>query len=184
MVNFEVPALGSYYNPSFIAKGARIITSERAGRITIVPTEMKVSVTVMNDGKMLGTELFDVKRVPRPVVIGRDQSGRVIDPKIGVSIAALTQLRVSVEPEENFKENVPKDAVYRIRNMEISLKRGVTYVVSKTVNSEIVDLSDWKAILRPGDVIVCTLKTVVRNTYTGEQENVDITPYYLFVPLL
>jgi gliding motility-associated protein GldM len=176
VINIEVPALGTYYKPTFSATGARIFTSERAGRITIVPTEMKVNVSVLNDGKLLGIEPFDVKRIPRPTVVCRDQVGRVIDLKIGAQIVGLTQLRISVEPDENFKNNVPKDAVYRVRLMEVILRRGVTYVNTMTVNSELVDLSGWRALLRPGDAIVCNIKSVTRLNYLNEEEVVDITP--------
>ncbi len=184
MINIEVPALGTYYNPTFSATGARIITSEKAGRITIVPSEMKVAVTVMNDGKTLGTESFDVKRIPRPYVSCKDQTGREIDLKTGARITGLAQLRVSVEPDESFRENVPQDALYRIRLMDVSLRRGVNFVNNMTVNSELVDLNVWRAIFRPGDVIVCNIKSVVRITYLNEEENIDITPNnYQFIPL-
>ena len=181
-VNIEVPSLGTNYNPTFTATGAQIVTSQKAGQVTIIPKEMKVNVTVLNSGANLGTEQFDVKRIPRPHVSKKDQSGKEVDPKNGVKISGLTQLRISVDADESFKENVPKDAVYRIRNMEVSLKRGQNYVMSKTVTSEIVDLSDWKAQLRPGDMIVCNIKQVIRKTYLNEDDKVDFSVYE-FVPL-
>jgi gliding motility-associated protein GldM len=182
VVNIEVPALGTNYNPSFTAKGAKIVKSDKASRVTIIPSEMKVQVTVINGGANLGTEPFDVKRIPRPHVTKKDQSGREVDPKNGVKITGLTQLRISVDPDESFKENVPKDAVYRIRNMEVMIRRGVSYVATKNVNSEIVDVSDWKSVMRPGDVIVCNIKTVIRKTFLGEDDKVDFNSYE-FVPL-
>jgi gliding motility-associated protein GldM len=182
LVNIEVPSLGTNYNPTFTAKGAKIVTGAKASQVTIIPKEMKVDVTVINSGTSLGTEQFDVKRIPRPHVSKKDQAGRDVDPKNGVKISGLTQLRISVDPDESFKENVPKDAVYRIRNMEVSLKRGQNYVMSKTVTSEIVDLSDWKAQLRPGDMIVCNIKQVIRKTFLNEDDKVDFSVYE-FVPL-
>jgi len=182
VVNIEVPALGTNYNPSFTAKGAKIVKSDKPSRVTIIPSEMKVDVTVINNSSNLGTERFDVKRIPRPHVTKKDQSGREVDPKNGVKISGLTQLRISVDPDESFKENVPKDAVYRIRNMEVSIRRGVNYVATKTVNSEIVDLSDWRATMRPGDVIVCNIKQVIRKTFLNEDEKIDFNSYE-FVPL-
>ena len=130
----------------------------------------------------MGSEEFAVKRIPRPHVTKKDQTGREVDPKNGARISGLSQLRISVDPDDTFKENVPKDAIYRIRNMEVLLKRGVSYVTSKTVNSEIVDLSDWRAQMRPGDVIVCNIKQVIRKTFLNEDERVDFNTYE-FVPL-
>jgi gliding motility-associated protein GldM len=182
VVNIEVPALGTNYNPTFSAKGAQIVKGTKASQVTIIPSEMKVAVTVMNGPATLGTEPFDVKRIPRPHVSRKDQTGREIDLKQGVKIAGLTQLRISVDADESFKENVPKDAVYRIRTMEVSLRRGVNYVKNMTVNSEIIDLSSWKADLRPGDYIVCNIKTVIRKTFLNQDDKVDFNSYEL-IPL-
>jgi gliding motility-associated protein GldM len=182
LVNIEVPSLGTNYNPNFIAKGAQVVKGSKSSQVTIIPNSMKVDVTVMNSGANLGTETFDVKRVPRPHVSKKDQNGRDIDPKNGIKIAGLAQIRVSVDPDESFKENVPKDAIYRIRNMEVSLRRGQNYVATKTVSSEIVDLSDWKNTMRPGDMLVCNIKTVIRKTFLNQDDRVDFSDY-VFVPL-
>jgi gliding motility-associated protein GldM len=182
VVNIEVPALGTNYNPTFTAKGAQIVKGDKASKVTIIPSEMKVAVTVMNGGANLGTEPFEVKRIPRPHISRKDQTGREIDLKQGVKIAGLTQLRISVEADESFKENVPKDAVYRIRTMEVSLRRGVNYVKNMTVTSEIIDLSSWKADLRPGDYVVCNIKTVIRKTFLNQDDKVDFSSYEL-IPL-
>ena len=182
LVNIEVPSLGTNYNPTFIGKGAQIVKGAKPSQPTIIPTEMRVAVTVMNGPANLGTETFDVKRIPRPHITKKDQSGRDIDPKNGVKITGLAQVRISVDPDESFKENVPKDAVYRIRNMEVSLRRGQNYVATKTVTSEIVDLSDWKNTMRPGDMLVCNIKQVIRKTFLNQDDRVDFSDY-VFIPL-
>jgi gliding motility-associated protein GldM len=183
-VNIEVPALGTFYNPTFSAAGARIFTSERPGRIIIVPSDMKVTLTVMNEGKILGTEIFDVKRLPRPIIICRDANGQEINLKAGVRLSTLSLLRVSIEPDENFRASVPRDAVYRVRAMEVSLRRGVNFLNTMTVNSENVDLSAWRAILRPDDMIVCNIKTAVRVNYLGEDQIIDVAPdNYQLIPV-
>lgn len=78
---------------------------------------------------------------------------------------AIAGLRVNAEADENFKSEVPQDANYRIRNMSIILARGTQRVQEMTVNSELVDLSAWRALMRPGDRIIVEPKTVVRMTY-------------------
>jgi hypothetical protein len=182
LVNIEVPSLGTNYNPNFIGKGAQIVKGAKSSQVTIIPKEMKVDVTVMNSGANLGTETFDVKRIPRPHISKKDQNGRDIDPKNGAKISTTTSLRISVEPDESFKENVPKDALYRIRSMEVNLKRGTNSVATINATSEIVDLTPWKAQLRPGDIIVCSIKKVVRKTFLNEDDNVDF-PEYVFIPM-
>jgi gliding motility-associated protein GldM len=181
VVNIDVPALGTNYNPNFTARGAQIVPSDKASRVTIIPSEMKVQVTVLNNGTNLGTEPFDVKRIPRPHVTRKDQTNKEIDPKNGIKSTGQRQFRITVEPDDTFKENVPKDAIYRIRSMEACLRRGVNCVSVKTVTSEIVDISDW--VLRPGDVIVCNIKSVIRQTYMKQEEKIDPNSYdaYQFI---
>ena len=182
VVNIDVPALGTNYSPTFTAKGAKIVAGAKASQVTIIPSEMKVAVTVMNAGANLGTEPFDVKRIPRPHVTRKDQSGREIDMKTGLKISGLTSCKVGVDADESFKDNVPKDANYRVRNMEVMLRRGVQFVKTMTVNSENIDLAAWKAEMRPGDFLVCNIKNVIRKTFLGEDDRVDFNEYVI-IPL-
>src|SRR5882672_6913272 len=108
-VNVEVPALGTSYNPTFTAKGATIEKGDKIGRITIIPSERKVALTVANSGAVIGTEPFDVKLIPKPRYVPRDNQGKEVDLKNGVKGASLTGLRIGADADENFKAEVPKD---------------------------------------------------------------------------
>ncbi len=182
-VNIEVPALGANYNPSFSAKGATIQKGDKPGKVTIIPTERKVFVTVSNGGAAIGTEPFDVKPIPKPRYVPRGNDGKEIDLKNGVRGAGLTGLRINADSEENFKAEVPKDAVYRVRSMQIILARGTQQVATMTVTSELLDLSAWRSQFRPGDRIVVDIKSVTRNTFTGEQEKVDVVGGTINIPI-
>ncbi|HRI79671.1 MAG TPA: gliding motility protein GldM [Cyclobacteriaceae bacterium] len=182
-VNIEVPALGASYNPSFSAKGATIQKGDKPGKVTIIPTERKVFVTVSNGGAAIGTEPFDVKPIPKPRYVPRDNSGKEIDLKNGVRGAGLTGLRINADADENFKAEVPKDAQYRIRSMEVILARGTARVATITVTSELLDLNAWRSQFRPGDRIVIDIKSVTRNTFTGEQEKVDVVGGTINIPI-
>lgn len=182
-VNIEVPALGSTYNPSFTAKGATIIKGDKPGRVTIIPTERKVSVTVANGGATLGTESFDVKPIPKPRYVARDNSGKEVDLKDGVRGGSLVGLRISADADDNFKQEVPKDANYRIRSMEIILARGTTRVATINATSELLDLNAWRSQFRPGDRISVDIKSVIRKTFTGEDEKVDIVGGTINIPI-
>jgi gliding motility-associated protein GldM len=174
-VNFEVPALGTNYKPSFSATGAKVITGSKIGNVIIIPSQRKVSVAVSNSGTLLGSEPFDVKNVPRPRIVAKDNNGRDIDLKTGVKAGAIAGLRVNAEAEANFKSEVPKDANYRVRNMSVILARGTTRVQEMTATAESIDLSAWRALMRPGDRIVIEPKNVVRMTYEGTPETVTVT---------
>jgi gliding motility-associated protein GldM len=182
-VNIEVPALGASYNPTFSIKGGVIEKGDKPGKVTIVPKERKVAITVSNGGAVIGTEPFDVKQIPKPRYVARDNQGKEIDLKNGVRGATLSGMRINADAEENFKAEVPKDAVYRIRSMDIILARGTTRVDQMTVQSELVDLNRWKAQFRPGDRIIVDIKTVVRNTYTNEQEPVGVVAGTINIPI-
>lgn len=182
-VNIEVPALGANYNPSFTIKGGTLEKGDKPGKVTIIPKERKVAVTVSNGGAMIGTENFDVKPIPKPRYVARDNSGKEIDLKNGVRGGALSGLRINADAEDNFKAEVPKDAVYRIRQMEVILARGTSRVDQFNATSESLDLNRWKSQFRPGDRIIVDIKTVTRNTFTGEQEPVAVVSGTINIPI-
>lgn len=182
-VNVEVPALGANYNPSFSVKGGTLDKGDKIGRVTIIPKERKLFLTVSNGGAVIGTEPFDVKPIPKPHYVARDNSGKEIDLKNGVRGAGLNGLRINADAEENFKAEVPKDAVYRIRTMEVILARGSARVDQFNATSESLDLNRWKSQFRPGDRIIVDIKTVTRNTFTGEQEPIPVSSGTINIPI-
>jgi gliding motility-associated protein GldM len=182
-VNIEVPALGTNYNPSFNAQGASIIKGDKPGKVTIIPSQRKINVAVSNAGAPLGGVAFDVKPIPLPRYIIRDNSGKEVDKKVGVRGSALTGLRVVPEPDPTFKEEVPKDAVYRIRSMEVIHARGASPVNRMNATNEVLDLGPWRAQFKAGDRIVIEIKTVVRRTYQGQDEKVEVRNEVHNVPI-
>jgi len=174
MVNIDVPSLGTNYNPTFTAKGAVIVPGAKASQPIIIPKENKVEITVMSGGAVLGTEKFDVKPIPKPRYSAKNAAGKEIDLRSGEMIRNLSTLRVSAEAEENFKQEVPKDAVYRIRSMEVILARGSSPVKRETFTNESVDLNSWRNLMKPGDNLVIDIKSVTRRTFEGQDEKVDI----------
>lgn len=183
-VNIEVPALGTNYNPTFTAKGATLVRGDKASMVTIIPKERKVTITVSNAGIALGNEPFDVKNIPRPHYVATDNNGREINLKAGVRGAGLTGLRVSAKPDENFESEVPKDAVYRIRSMEVQLARGTTIVATINANSELVDTNAWRSQFKPGDRIIVDIKTCTRRTFENTDEKVEIRSEIITIPII
>jgi len=182
-VNIEVPALGASYNPSFTAQGATLQKGDKPGKVTIIPTERKVKVTVSNGGASIGTEGFDVKNIPKPRYVARDNQGKEIDLKNGVRGGATTGLKVNADADENFKAEVPKDAIYRIKTMEVILARGTARVAQMNATSELLDLSAWRSQFRPGDRIAIDIKSVIRRTFTGQEEKVDVVGGLINIPV-
>lgn len=173
-VNIEVPALGSAYNPNITAKGGNVIKGDKPGSVVIVPTQRKVTVSVSNAGTFIGDEDFDVKPIPLPRLIANDNNNRPIDVKDGVKAGTIAGLRIAAVPDEGFKEFAPKDANYRIREMEVILARGTQRVQTINATSEIVDLSQWRSQMRPGDRIAIDVKKIVRFPCSGSPEDVPL----------
>ncbi len=172
-VNIEVPALGSNYNPSFSATSAEIIKGAKAGMVTIIPKQRKISVSVSNAGTKLGDQPFDVKNIPEPKYIAYVGSTPV-DLRTGIKANQLGNLTIKAVPEENFKQEVPKDARYRIKKADIALGRGTASVQSLRGTNENPDLRAWIGQARPGDKIVVEIKEVSRRNFKDEEEKVDI----------
>lgn len=182
-VTIEVPQLGSSYNPSFTAQGAEVREGAQPGKVTIIPSQRRINVTVKNGGMVIGTQPFDVRPIPLPRYVIRDNTGKEVDKKQGVRGAGLTSLRCVPEPDPTFKTEVPKDAVYRVRSMEVIHARGTSPVNRTTVTNENIDLAAWRSQFRPGDVIVIDVKTVTRRTFTGDDERVEVKNEVYTIPL-
>lgn len=172
-VNIEVPALGTAYNPTFSSSGATIHKGDKPGRVTIIPKQRKIQVAVSNAGTSIGTQAFDVKNIPDPryiAYIGNTQ----VDLRNGIRANQLQNLRFVAEPDANFKEEVPKDARYRIKRAEVILGRGTAGIQRFNATNENPDLRSWVNQARPGDRIVIDIKEVSRRTFSDTEEKVDV----------
>jgi gliding motility-associated protein GldM len=170
-VTFEVSGLGPAFNPSFSSTGAEVQKGSKAGVTTIIPSQRKFAVNVSNGGAGLGAVNFEAKPIPRPRVMAKDASGRDIDPKQGIR-ANSPQIKINAEAEANFKEEVPKDANFRIRQMNVYLVRGGNVVGTlSNYTSEIVDLKGL-GVLRAGDLISVEPRQMIRKTFKGTDESV------------
>jgi gliding motility-associated protein GldM len=174
-VNIEVPSLGTNYNPTFGAGGnAEIIKGDKPGKVTIIPKQRKISVGVTNGGVKIGDANFDVKNVPAPRYIAY-VGNTPVDLRNGIKANQIGSLRFVAEPDANFKEEVPKDARYRIKRAEVILGRGTAGVQRLNATNENPDLRAWSNQARPGDRIIIDIKDVVRRTYKDDEEKVPVT---------
>jgi gliding motility-associated protein GldM len=172
-VTIEVPALGTSYNPSFASKDAEIRKGDKPGKVTIIPSARKIQVSVANGGTPIGTQGFDVKNVPEPRFVAYVGSTPV-DVRQGIKPAQLRSLRIVVEPDENFKEEVPKDARYNIKDMEVSFGSGPAPKGSMRASNGSPDLGAWSNQARAGDRVVFFVRDAARKTYTDKEEKVPI----------
>jgi gliding motility-associated protein GldM len=172
-VNILVPALGTNYNPSFSSSGAEIVRGDKPGRVTIIPKQRKIKVAVSNGGTKLDDADFDVKNIPDPRYIAYIGTTPV-DLRSGISANQLANLTIKAVPDENFKEEVPKDARYRIKKLDIQLGRGTAPVAGLRGQNENLDLRAWISQARPGDKVVVEIKEVSRRNFKDDEEKVDV----------
>lgn len=175
LVNINVPSLegSSDYNPAYSGRGATITKGSKVGEVIIVPSERECSVTVTNGGMTIGTETFSVKNIPKPRYVSRSGSAE-INLKDGLRAAALASIRVTADPDPNFKEEVPQDATYRIRRVDVSLVRGTAPVAQQSFTNENVEIGAWRSQARPGDFILIDIRQVERRNYKGEAERISV----------
>ena len=182
-LDIQVPALGTNYNPTFSSGDATTIKGSKTGLVTVIPTgRSKVKLTVSNGGNVLGTETFSVKKPPLPKFSFKTR-GKDIDMKNGIKASSFRSMDVAAIADENFAREVPKDARYRIREIEIILARGTRPVARGTVKKQKVNLSSYASQARPGDILVVEIKKVYRRTYQGKNERVPVKNEIYRIPL-
>jgi gliding motility-associated protein GldM len=172
-VTIEVPALGTNYNPSFTSAAAQIRKGDKPGKVTIIPNARKITVSVSNGGTKIGDQGFDVKNVPEPRFVAYIGNSPV-DLRQGIKPAQLRSLRIVVEPDANFKEEVPKDARYNIKDMEVTFGSGPVAKGTMRATNGSPDMGAWGNQAKAGDRIVFFIRDAVRKTFTDSEEKVAI----------
>ena len=183
-VNIEVPSLGTNYNPSFSSSGAEIRKGDKPGRVTIIPSQRKINVSVSNGGTLIGNQPFDAKNIPEPRFVAYIGNSPV-DLRQGIKPNQVKSLRIVVEPDENFKEEVPKDARYNIKSMQVTMGSGSVAKAQQNASNGSPDLGAWAAQAKAGDRIVFIVRDAVRKTFTDSEEKVNIkgSNGVIFVPI-
>ena len=67
-LDVQVPSLGTSYNPSFPVGGGQFIKGRKRGLVTIIPKGSKVTLTVKNEGNLIGRQNFKVRLIPKPEI--------------------------------------------------------------------------------------------------------------------
>jgi hypothetical protein len=75
-------------------------------------------MTVKSNGSLIGTKTFTVKDIPKPSydIQIPTSAGNMAD---GVKSKSFRQVTIDAVAEPSFAQDVPKDARYRIREIEV-----------------------------------------------------------------
>ncbi|MCF6359557.1 MAG: gliding motility protein GldM [Cyclobacteriaceae bacterium] len=171
-LNVQVPLLGTSYNPSISATNATVVPGGGKGEVTIIPkTRGKVVMTVRSNGATVGTKTFSVKEIPLPKyeLVIPSSAGNMAD---GVKGRAFRQVTVNAKAEPSFASDVPKDARYRVREVEVKLVRNGDPVKVQTFKKNKITLTQFAQQARKGDIYIFTIKRVVRTNFQNKSENV------------
>mgnify|MGYP006266701427 CR=1 FL=1 len=179
-LDVQVPALGTAYNPSFSARGARTFKGSATGQVTVVPNAAKVVLTVSSNGNTIGSREFGVRRIPAPEIVAGTDAGAV-DMKAGIS-AKTPRLYLKAVPDESFAQFLPKDAQFQVAEAEVTLVSGG---IGRNVvrGGRAINLSAIAANARKGDQLVVEIKRVQRKNFRGDVEDFDRFTKFINIPL-
>ncbi len=171
-LNVQVPLLGTSYNPSISCTNATVVNGAGKGEVTIIPkTRGKVIMTVRSNGATVGTKTFSVKEIPLPKyeLVIPSSAGNIAD---GVKGRAFRQVTINANAEPSFASDVPKDARYRVREVEVKLSRNGDPIKVQTFKKNKIALTQFAQQARQGDIYIFTIKRVVRTNFQNKSENV------------
>ena len=171
-LSVQVPSLGNNYNPTITATNAAVVKGSGKGEVTVIPESRgKVTLTVSSGGSLIGSKTFSVKEIPLPKYVLEipSSAGNAED---GVKGRAFRQVTLSANAEPSFESDVPKDARYRVREVEVKLVRNGDPVKVETFKQDKMTLTQFAQLARKGDLYIFTIKNVVRTNFQNKSENV------------
>ena len=182
-LSVQSPQLGALWNPTFSADGGSVIPSGEKGKITIVPSAIRLTLNVSNGGSLLGKNDFRVNKVPRPT-LEVYAGGSKVDERRGMSVSAVRSVRVNAIPDESFKNYSPDDANFRVSGITVSLARG-----SRRVGSPVSlgpgggSIGSLAAEAQSGDRYVVEVEGVERRNFQGQTSDVPMGRPTFIIPL-
>lgn len=181
-LSIQSAALGALWAPNFSAEGAEIINSGTKGKFTIVPSRASITLTVSNQGSVLGTEAFRVRLVPKPSLEIR-VNGAPLDEKRGIAATAARSIQVLAISDESFKTFSPEDARFRVSQIQVSLARGNRRVGNPVMLNGGGSISGLAQQAQPGDRYLVEILKVERQNFKGAVSDVEMGNQNRMVPL-
>jgi len=171
-LNITIPALGTLYDPSFAGENAEVIKGAKKGLVTVVPSRGPAFITVSSTGYSEKLQ-FKVKAVPLPAV--RIYSGgKEVNQKDGYPAPGPRSLQVKAEvTDESFKNNLPKDARFRVTEWVVTLARGKRAIGEQKFSGPEANISNLAAQAQSGDRLVIEVKEVKRMNFKDQTESVN-----------
>jgi gliding motility-associated protein GldM len=178
------PGLGSLFKPTFSGSGGEFIPGG-GGKVTIVPTSAKVAMNVNNDGILLETFPFPVRRVPKPSLVATANGARVSDDiiKRGLPASSVRIISMNAIADEDFKATNPEDASFRVASFDVYLASGTRPKGSLKNQSGSVNVGNLAQQAEAGDKYLIVVNKVERKNFKGEIEEVSVGDFSITIPL-
>ena len=180
-LSFQVPALGSEYNPSITVQGANVRRTSNKGEVIIIPNSPEVRVNVSSGGIPLGVKKYKVKLMPKPEILVKCNN-RLVDLVKGVSTGDLRKVEVVVVPDNGFRASNPTDCRYRAVYWKASLVRnGRIKGLPKVVRQGVGNLRSLQA--QSGDRIIVEEIKIKRRNFENRVLDVDVGTKVFVIPV-
>ncbi len=162
--------------------GGEILENKETGAMAIVPNAAMVHVILTLQNGTLQHETFQVKQIPQPTVL-LNANNRRVDFKRGIQ-PKLGDFMIRMMPDEEFKTTVPKDARYKVQEVELILIRDKNIVKKQMSNTS--KLERFHTLEQKGDIYVIKINKILRRTYKNTIELIELaygTPIIMTVPV-
>ncbi|TAF31551.1 MAG: gliding motility protein GldM [Cytophagales bacterium] len=180
-LNVQVPALGQVYAPRFTCSDTEVIPGSPKGMVTLVPRAAKVTLTVYSGSDLIGTRELKVSLVPKPEIKFK-AGGKELNSKVGGPMPRSVQC--VAEADESFKKFLPKDARYRVTEVEVMIGRGKKAIFGPTTMSgPEINLNSAAANAQAGDRLILDVKKVERMNFKNEREAVSMGSMIFTYPI-
>ncbi|NBC85615.1 MAG: hypothetical protein GVY25_05430 [Bacteroidetes bacterium] len=165
----------------FVATDSLILVSDSVETvgptISVVPTTDNIELSayeLLPDGsrRFLQTRTLPVTDIPPPD-LGVLFGGRSVDKIRGIDPGDLTAAQTVAYPNPSFASTHGNDAVYSASTVEVTAYRGSTPLLSRSYTSDILDLSDFRSVVQPDDVLIVEILEVRRRNADG---NIFVVP--------
>lgn len=182
VLSVQSAALGALWNPSFGGEGAEFINNGK-GKVIIVPNSRNVTLSISNQGNVMGNEPFRVTPVPRPS-LEYYINGALADERKGVQASMARNIRVDAVADPSFKAFSPEDASFRVSEMTVRLVRnnrpvGQPVVISGPSGS----IAPLASQAQSGDRLFIEVSGVQRKNFKGSVNDAGLPTQLRNIPL-
>lgn len=186
VLKVSCPPLGADFRPSFVGSQGGEFIPEGVGQLTVVPNSPTVKLNISNNGNKLHESVMNVMLIPKPNLLVKNANGSLIDLKNGLLPPYPNRLCVDALPDESFFKTNPRDARYKVAEMEVMVIRGSNRALTppKIVQGNCIDLSFLNNLqLKEGDRILIDVKKVLRANFRNEVEEVRFNNPLFNIPI-